>query len=154
MFLLKSCSQRFGRYPRGGRPQRSLKLGFHFSYINNPGKPDLGVRRFASTERPETVPTGSCQPMVMKSKSLNYYGFAQITVPTAVPACAFSLRCDAISLFWLNCTFDDFGFGKNGKRETNREAMMQRNWHQSYIKDEDSNGIIMDNDDWVGGSDH
>ena len=42
----------------------------------------------------------------------------------------------------------------NGKRETNREAMMQRNWHQSYIKHEDSNGIIMVNDDWVGGSDH
>ena len=26
--------------------------------------------------------------------------------------------------------------------------------HQSYIKDEDSNGIIMVNDDWVGGSGH
>ena len=117
MFLLKSCSQRFGRYPRGGRPQRSLKLGFHFCYINNPGKPDLGDRRFASTERPKTVPTSSCRPMVSDTKSLNYYGFAHITVPTAVPACAFSLGGAAISLFWLNCSDDRFSEQCSNKKK-------------------------------------
>ena len=106
MFLLKSCSQRFGRYPQGGRPQRCLDFGFHFCYINNPGKPKFWHRRFASTERPETVPTRSSRPSVMKSKSLNYYGFAQITVPTAVPACAFSLGGAANSVFLLNCDFE------------------------------------------------
>ena len=99
-------------YPAEGAQERSLKMGFHFCYINNPGKPILGDRRFAPTERPETVPTSSCRPMVSDTKSLNYYGFAHITVPTAVPACAFSLGGAAISLFWLNCTFGDFEFGK------------------------------------------
>ena len=94
--------------PCRGRPKRCLKFGFHFYYINNPGKPEFWHRRFASTERPETVPTGSCRPMVSDTKSLNNDGFAHITVPTAVPACAFSLGGAAISLFWLNCIFYHF----------------------------------------------
>ena len=92
--------------PCRGRPKRCLKFGFHFYYINNPGKPEFWHRRFASTERPETVPTSSSRPSVMKSKSLNYYAFAQITVPTAVPACTFSLGGDANSVFLLNCDFE------------------------------------------------
>ena len=100
---MKSCSQKIWPHPAEGAQKRSLKLGFQFCYINNPGKPDLGDRRFASTERPKTVPTSSCRPMVSDTKSLNYYGFAHITVPTAVPACAFSLGGDAISLFCDVC---------------------------------------------------
>ena len=92
-----------GLYPAEGAQERFLANACYCCYINNPGKPDLGDRRFASTERPETVPTGSCRPMVSDTRSLNHYGFAHITVPTAVPACAFSLGGDAISLFWLNC---------------------------------------------------
>ena len=103
---MKSCSRSFGWTPAEGAQQRFLANECYCNYINNPGHAISRNRRFASTERPETVPTSSSRPSVMKSKSLNYYGFAQITVPTAVPACAFSLGSDANSVFLLNCDFE------------------------------------------------
>ena len=92
--------------PRGGRPDRCLDFAFHFCYINNPGKAKFWHRRFASTERPETVPTGSCQPMVSDTRSLNYYGFAHIAVPSGGSWWRIFLGGVAISLFWLNRSED------------------------------------------------
>ncbi|MDA8582568.1 hypothetical protein N9L68_00015 [bacterium] len=41
-----------------------------------------------------------------------------------------------------------------GNRETNINSRTQRHWQQTHINHEESNGIIMVNDDWVGGGDY
>ena len=52
--------------PRRAPSHRFLANDLPCNYINNPGKPEFWHRRFVSTERPETVPSGSSRPIVIK----------------------------------------------------------------------------------------
>ena len=50
-----------GGTPAEGAQERFLANARYCCYINNPGHAISRNRRFAATERPETVPSGSCR---------------------------------------------------------------------------------------------